>query len=199
MTDRTAPAKEASAEGEARSEPLVTDEEAVAEAIYDNFFGAPGDTFVDAKGAAVTFTWPTAGPTAKDAMLRMARAAITVYQSRRSAVPGRGESDAIQGPSSDGVQNKEEADMKDIPESATVVTTPLVIMLKNDAGKIETHIHPPFDYTHQHYGLLICDLVRHVAAMFRVPEDKVWYWVERERKSPTDKPTSIQHAFPRAQ
>jgi len=86
--------------------------------------------------------------------------------------------------------------MSDAPENAEIIRNPLVLMLQNDAGKIETRIHPPFDYTHQHYGLLVCDLVRHIAAMYRVPEDKVWYWVERERRNPTDKVKELQAAFP---
>lgn len=69
--------------------------------------------------------------------------------------------------------------MSDLPEGAEVIRQPLVIMYQTETGKVETRIHPPFDYTHRHYGLLVCDLVRHVAAMFREPEEKVWYWVER--------------------
>lgn len=34
---------------------------------------------------------------------------------------------------------------------------------------------------YEHYGLIVCDLVRHVAAAFKVDEDDVWTWVDRER------------------
>jgi hypothetical protein len=35
------------------------------------------------------------------------------------------------------------------------------------------------------YGLLIADLVRHVARAFKVGEDAVWEWVDKERGHPT--------------
>jgi hypothetical protein len=87
----------------------------------------------------------------------------------------------------------------DMLEGATVVERPLVIIYQADDGNTIAHIHPPFDWTHQHYGLLICDLVRHVAAVFHVPEDKIWYWVEKERRRPTTTTTTIKDAFPRPQ
>jgi hypothetical protein len=40
------------------------------------------------------------------------------------------------------------------------------------------------------YGILICDLVRHVANAFEVNESAVWEWVDQERNRPTD--TSIE-------
>lgn len=83
-----------------------------------------------------------------------------------------------------------------IPPNAELIERPLILMFQGAADKVECRIHPPFDYTHQHYGLLVCDLVRHVADMFKVPEDKVWYWVERERRHPTGNVTETQAAFP---
>lgn len=35
------------------------------------------------------------------------------------------------------------------------------------------------------YGMLICDLVRHAARAFSVPEAAVWEWVDKERAKPT--------------
>lgn len=61
-----------------------------------------------------------------------------------------------------------------------MITAPLVIMFKQDED-IVCHLHPPSNYDHTHYGLLICDLVRHVAAAFKVEEDDVWMWVDKER------------------
>jgi hypothetical protein len=79
-----------------------------------------------------------------------------------------------------------------IPKDVQIVRQPLVIMFVNDDGKLECHIHPPFDYTHEHYGLLVCDLVRHIAGMFNVPENKIWHWVEKERRHPTDTPKQVR-------
>jgi len=51
--------------------------------------------------------------------------------------------------------------------------------------RIIVNIHPAKGYTHKSYGLLICDLVRHVAAAYEVEEDDVWEWVDKERKHHT--------------
>jgi len=61
------------------------------------------------------------------------------------------------------------------------ITAPLVIMFKADDGNVVCHLHPPDDYDHRHYGLLVCDLVRHIANAFKVDEDGVWEWVDKER------------------
>lgn len=65
------------------------------------------------------------------------------------------------------------------------IESPLVIMFQDDAKNVITHIHPPKGWTHSHYGLLICDLVRHVAGALKVPEQSVWEWIEAEREKPT--------------
>jgi hypothetical protein len=62
---------------------------------------------------------------------------------------------------------------------------PLVIMFKDDEDTIITHIHPPEDYTPEDYGLLICDLVRHLAKALKIEEDDIWEWVDKEREHPT--------------
>jgi hypothetical protein len=68
------------------------------------------------------------------------------------------------------------------------VADPLIIMYQDrDSGKIMTIAHPRPDMTYEHYGLLICDFVRHIAKFFDVSEDAVWTCVERERNQPTDK------------
>ena len=61
-----------------------------------------------------------------------------------------------------------------------MITHPLVIMFEQD-GNIVCHIHPRQQDSHSGYGLLICDLVRHVANAFKVDEDDVWEWVDKER------------------
>jgi hypothetical protein len=64
-----------------------------------------------------------------------------------------------------------------------MIANPLVIMFKSD-GKVTCHIHPQ-DMSYEEYGLLICDLVRHVSNAFKVSEDDVWKWVDMERHNHT--------------
>jgi hypothetical protein len=65
-----------------------------------------------------------------------------------------------------------------------LLENPLVVMYQQD-GKLVCQIHPAKGIDHKHYGLVICDLVRHVARAFRVDEDDVWKWVDKERRHPT--------------
>jgi hypothetical protein len=66
------------------------------------------------------------------------------------------------------------------------IEQPLVIMFETPEGELVCHIRPSKTVTsHQHYGLLICDLVRHVSRAFKVREDDVWEWVDKERRRPT--------------
>jgi hypothetical protein len=69
-------------------------------------------------------------------------------------------------------------------KSRTVVNPPVIVELDQN-GRPQYILHPPQGWGHQHYGLLVCDLVRHVAACFSVPEQMVWNWVEKERDRPT--------------
>lgn len=49
-------------------------------------------------------------------------------------------------------------------------------------GKIITRLSFPADWRHTHGGLVVCDLVRHIALCFKVEEDDdVWEWVDEER------------------
>jgi len=75
-------------------------------------------------------------------------------------------------------------------KDVTIVKQPLVIMFRQD-DKVVCHIHPSNEDNYQSYGLLICDLVRHVANAFKVDEDDVWKWVDAERDNPT---TAIEQA-----
>ncbi len=73
-----------------------------------------------------------------------------------------------------------------MPEKQIRIENPLVIMFEAPDGQVMCHIHPSKRAkSHQHYGLLICDLVRHVASAFHVREDDVWEWVDKERRHPT--------------
>jgi hypothetical protein len=67
----------------------------------------------------------------------------------------------------------------------TIVREPYVIMFKVE-GAVVCHLYP-HDLDYRGYGLLVCDLVRHVANHFGVDEEAVWGWVERERDRPTTK------------
>ena len=66
-----------------------------------------------------------------------------------------------------------------------VIEQPLAIMFEADGG-IVCHIQPSeIASSHEPYGQLICDLVRHVARAFKVDEAEVWKWVDKERRHPT--------------
>jgi len=64
-------------------------------------------------------------------------------------------------------------------------------MFQAPGGDVVCHIHPQ-GYTHEQYGLLVCDLVRHVAMAFKVKEDAVWEWVDKERHHNTTAITKTQ-------
>jgi hypothetical protein len=65
------------------------------------------------------------------------------------------------------------------------IENPLVVMFIGPDKSVVTHIHPASGYTHRSYGLLIADLVQHVARAYKVPEGAVWEWVDKERANPT--------------
>jgi len=65
------------------------------------------------------------------------------------------------------------------------ITDPLVVMFREPGGNVVTHIHRAPDLGHESFGLLVCDLVRHIANAFAVGEADVWNWVDKERRRPT--------------
>ena len=67
----------------------------------------------------------------------------------------------------------------------TIVDHPMVIIFRDQDGEPETHIHPCPEDTYAEYGIIICDLVRHVARCYGVAETAVWQWVDAERNRPT--------------
>lgn len=69
-------------------------------------------------------------------------------------------------------------------EAETHVVDPLVIIYENN-GKNMFRLHIPEGGEYAEYGLLVCDLVRHIAKAFNVPEAAVWMWVDAERSHPT--------------
>jgi hypothetical protein len=72
--------------------------------------------------------------------------------------------------------------MNDQPQ---MIKNPLVIIYPSEDDSLNTIIVPRERDTHEHFGLLIYDLVRHTARAFKVSEDDVWEWVVKERRKPT--------------
>ena len=72
------------------------------------------------------------------------------------------------------------------------VEKPLVLMFEDGAGSIKYHIYPSEKgNSHREYGILVCDLVRHIARAFDVDEDDVWDHVDKERRRPTSPITQL--------
>ena len=72
----------------------------------------------------------------------------------------------------------------------TIIERPLVIMFENEHGEgrlLECHLYPPADYTYEHYGLVIADLIGHVADHYKVSKEDVLEWVQKEIDRPTTK------------
>lgn len=64
------------------------------------------------------------------------------------------------------------------------IENPLLLLYREKDGVV-CHIHATSEDSYQGYGLLIADIVRHVANAFHVTEDDVWEWVDKERFHPT--------------
>jgi hypothetical protein len=71
-----------------------------------------------------------------------------------------------------------------VSDKPFIVKQPLLIAFEQE-GHLTVHMFPQPDHTHEHYALLIADLVRHVSRAFKVDEEDVWHWVEKERNNPT--------------
>lgn len=65
-----------------------------------------------------------------------------------------------------------------------IIEKPLIIMFGQD-DKLICHIHPREKDSYESYGLMVCDMVRHLARAFKVDEDDVWEWIDKERHHPT--------------
>ena len=64
------------------------------------------------------------------------------------------------------------------------IEKPWVIVFQDDEGNMQTRLYPE-EKSYMQYGILVADIVRHVAKAFKVSEDSVWEWVEKERYRPT--------------
>ncbi len=74
------------------------------------------------------------------------------------------------------------------------IENPLIIMFCEaapwvedayDRSSIVCRLYPRPRDTYEGYGIMVCDLMRHIAKAFDVDEDDVWEWVDKERHHPT--------------
>ena len=65
-----------------------------------------------------------------------------------------------------------------------VLNKPLLVVFEQE-GNLVCHLWPREDDTHASYGLIACDIVRHAARAFKVDEDDVCEWVDKERRKQT--------------
>ena len=70
------------------------------------------------------------------------------------------------------------------------IEKPLIVVFEND-GKIQTHLYPG-ERSSAQYGILIADVVRHVAKAFNVHENDIWEWVDKERYRQTSPVTELK-------
>lgn len=70
------------------------------------------------------------------------------------------------------------------------ISAPYVIVFEAE-GSTQYHFHPPKEVAGNQgkgimfYGMLMSDIVRHVAQMYEVPPDTIWQAVDMERQAPT--------------
>jgi hypothetical protein len=65
-----------------------------------------------------------------------------------------------------------------------------------EGNPIRTMIAGPTNAGHEQFGLLLCDVLRHVAAAKGVREQDVFEWIEKEFKKPTTNLT-VEYQSPR--
>ena len=76
--------------------------------------------------------------------------------------------------------------MKETQDIVKVVTPKMyVMMFKDDHGDIQTRLDSDGNGRFEEYGILIADLIRHVARCFNVDVSRVMYWVKKELANPT--------------
>ena len=65
-----------------------------------------------------------------------------------------------------------------------VIERPLVLMFEQN-GALVTHLYPRASDTHESYGLMVADLIRHVAIHFNVEPEDAHELVKKELAHPT--------------
>jgi hypothetical protein len=72
------------------------------------------------------------------------------------------------------------------------IDNPLLVIHRGENSEVKAIVvmHPDLNY--KHYGLIICDAVRHVAMAYGVSEDEVWEYVDKERATPTTTITTVR-------
>ncbi len=69
-------------------------------------------------------------------------------------------------------------------ECVSQIVNSLVIIFKNEEGGLTCAIHPDENYKPSVYGVIVNDLVQHIANCFGVREAEVWKWIDDERFHP---------------
>lgn len=66
-----------------------------------------------------------------------------------------------------------------------VIALPWIIAHEIENAKLQVILAGPPGAGHEQFGLVICDIIRHVAQHFEVDEADVWHWIQREMDKPT--------------
>ncbi|MGD0892060.1 MAG: hypothetical protein ABR923_11035 [Terracidiphilus sp.] len=70
------------------------------------------------------------------------------------------------------------------------IDKPLIIVFENEE-EVQTHLYPG-ERSYQQYGILVADLVRHAANAFKVHENHIWEWVDKERYHQTSPAVEVK-------
>ena len=69
---------------------------------------------------------------------------------------------------------------KHLSDTSFGISDPLVLIYDLPDGEVVYRVRVS-GMNFEKHGILVCDLVRMIAQVFKVDEDAVWDWVERER------------------
>lgn len=79
-------------------------------------------------------------------------------------------------------------------ETPTMITQPWIIAHERDDGTLEVMLAGPEGADECGFGLVIADIIGHVAAHFVIEKDEVMAHVQREIDHPTTKLSKVQHS-----
>lgn len=67
----------------------------------------------------------------------------------------------------------------------------IIIQVEKVDDKLRTTLNDCGDSSldYKGFALIACDIIRHIARAFKVNENEVWSWVDKERYQPTTKIT----------